>query len=179
MCNEIGMHSPLDTRTAVPKAYLAYFPALLPQTLLRERAILIEPTSVIETGNVTVTEEIAPPQDYETRNPTPLDTFGSATEATLGTVVYARSGDKGANANIGLFVHEPDEYEWLRSMLTKKGMQRLLGEDWNESYHLERVEMPGIRSIHFVIYGILGRGVSSSARLDNFSKGIADYLRAK
>jgi hypothetical protein len=32
-----------------------------------------------------------------------------------------------------------------------------------------------MRAIHFVVYGILGRGVSSSSRLDGF----ADYLRDK
>jgi hypothetical protein len=134
---------------------------------------------VIDAGNVTVTEEIAPNLDYETREPVPLESFGPTTRAPLGDLVYARSGDKGANANVGFFVHEPDEYRWLQSVMTKSTMQKLLRGDWNETYHLERVEMHGILAVHFVIYGILGRGVSSSARLDTFSKGLADYLRSQ
>lgn len=42
---------------------------------------------------------------------------------------------------------------------------------------LERVEFPRIWAVHFVVYGILGRGVSSSSRLDALGKGCADYLR--
>lgn len=33
--------------------------------------------------------------------------------------------------------------------------------------------------MRFVVYGILGRGVSGSARLDGLGEGVADYLRDK
>jgi hypothetical protein len=57
-------------------------------------------------------------------------------------------------------------------------MKALLGDDWREDeYFIERVEFPHIRAVHFVVYGILGRGVSSSSRLDGFGKGVADWLR--
>jgi hypothetical protein len=52
-------------------------------------------------------------------------------------------------------------------------------DDWDESFLVERVEFPYIHAVHFVIYGILGRGVSSSSRLDGFGKGFADYIRDK
>jgi hypothetical protein len=80
---------------------------------------------------------------------------------------------------VGFFVRQADEYPWLCSLLTKGKVIELLGEDWRPEYHLERVEMPRIYAVHFVIYGILGSGVSSSTRVDCFGKGVADYLRAK
>ena len=58
-------------------------------------------------------------------------------------------------------------------------MQELLSEEWQEGYAIERVEFPAIMAVHFVIYGYLGRGVSSSSRLDCLGKGFADYLRDK
>lgn len=52
-------------------------------------------------------------------------------------------------------------------------MQALLAGDWREHYFIERCEFPGILAIHFVVYGILGRGVSSSTILDSLGKGFA------
>lgn len=54
-----------------------------------------------------------------------------------------------------------------------------MGEDWQEDYWLERVEFPNIYAVHFVIYGILGRGVSGSTRLDSLGKAFADFMRDK
>lgn len=41
------------------------------------------------------------------------------------------------------------------------------------------MEFPNIYAVHFVIYGILGRGVDSSTLLDSLGKGFADYVRDK
>ncbi|BCR90491.1 uncharacterized protein ACHE_60377A [Aspergillus chevalieri] len=63
--------------------------------------------------------------------------------------------------------------------MTRERMRELIGEDWKKGFFIERVEFEGIRAVHFVIYGILGRGVSSSSRLDGFGKGFVDYVRDK
>lgn len=63
--------------------------------------------------------------------------------------------------------------------MTISRMRDLLGDDWDDSFSIERVEFPHIHAVHFVIYGILGRGVSSSSRLDGYGKGFADYIRDK
>ena len=55
----------------------------------------------------------------------------------------------------------------------------MIGDDWRKSYFIERVEMPMIYAVHFVVYGLLGRGVSSSIILDSLGKGFADYIRSK
>ena len=36
------------------------------------------------------------------------------------------------------------QYEWLRSYLSHEGMKELIGDDWRDEYHLERVEFPNI-----------------------------------
>lgn len=115
--------------------------------------------------------------DYDTTDPKSISTFGPMRHTRLGDIVLGRSGDKGANLNVGFAVREADEWEWLRSTLDHKEMQRLMGDEWDDSFKLERVELPGIKAVHFVIYGILKRGVVASARLDAFGKGFADYIR--
>lgn len=104
---------------------------------------------------------------------------GPIKDIRLGEVVFARSGDKGSNLNLGLFVPNPAHWDWLQSYMTISRMQSLLGTDWRDTFFIERVEFPHIHAVHFVIYGILGRGVSSSSRLDGFGKGFADYIRDK
>lgn len=37
--------------------------------------------------------------------------------------------------------------------------------------------MPNIKAVHFVIYGPLGRGVTSSKLLDGLGKGFTDFIR--
>lgn len=64
--------------------------------------------------------------------------------------------------------------------MSRKRMWELLGGDAAKGvYRIERVEFPRIKAVHFVVYGLLGRGVSSATRLDAFGKGFADYFRDK
>lgn len=63
--------------------------------------------------------------------------------------------------------------------MTRERLHALMGEDLDKSVFVERVEFPRIYAVHFVVYGVLGRGVSSSSRLDGFGKGVADFVRDK
>ncbi|KAJ6180460.1 Protein of unknown function DUF1446 [Penicillium mononematosum] len=94
----------------------------------------------------------------------------SPTRSTrLGDIALARSGDKGSNLNFGILVPDATHWSWLRSYMSVERMREMLANenDWDESFLVERVEFPYIHAVHFVIYGILGRGVvSSSSRLD-------------
>ncbi|KAJ4292789.1 hypothetical protein N0V90_009452 [Kalmusia sp. IMI 367209] len=191
-----GFHSTSDHRTAIPKPYISYYPAIYPQSQLKT-SINILSQSVV--GLLTTTISTTPPPkfealskraSYESNNPFPLDTWGQTISARLGDVVLARSGDKGGNANIGFFIPTalPSAYalesplygqcwDWLRSTLTINKLKEMMGESWDDSFYVERVEFPKILAVHFVVYGVLGRGVSGSSRLDSFAKGMGDWLR--
>ncbi|KAF7898974.1 uncharacterized protein EAF01_008187 [Botrytis porri] len=115
-------------------------------------------------------------------SPQPLSTFGPSKIVRLGDIALARSGDKGANLICWIFIpssSNPKLCTWLQNHFSRSKMQELLGEEWKEGYVIERVEFPAIMAVHFVIYGYLGRGVSSSSRLDCLGKGFTDYLRDK
>ena len=61
--------------------------------------------------------------------------------------------------------------------MTRDTLRQLISDDWKDEPFMERVEFPKIFSVHFVVYDILGRGVSSSTLLDSWGKGCADFIR--
>ncbi|MCJ1304091.1 hypothetical protein MMC08_006903 [Hypocenomyce scalaris] len=179
-----GFHCALDMRTAFPKSFIAYYPALYAQDSLEEAIILLNTQdqsieTEVSVGHPPKYEPLEKRDDYDTAGPQVLTSFGPTRRMRFGDIALGRSGDKGANINVGIFVRSAKLWEWLRNFLSKERMKELIGEDWTESYWLERVEFANIYAVHFVIYGILGRGVSSSARLDCLGKGFADYIRDK
>ncbi|PGH11599.1 hypothetical protein AJ80_07069 [Polytolypa hystricis UAMH7299] len=131
---------------SAPTPFLGYYPALISQSEVQR----------IPVGAPPKTEPLQPRANYETKNPVDISQFGPTQDVPLSDLVLARSGDKGPNINIGLFVHTTEEWEWLRTFLTAKKMQELMGTDWKDSYFIERVEFVGIRAVHFVIYGLWG-----------------------
>ncbi|EMC92116.1 hypothetical protein BAUCODRAFT_276576 [Baudoinia panamericana UAMH 10762] len=177
-----GFHSSLDYRTAAPRPFLGFYPAVIDQSGLEESINLIDQTSgkvrKIVVGPPKKTEPIQDREDYEPTDPVDLRTFGETIMAPLGDIALGRSGDKGANVNCGLYVHSDEEWDWLRSLMTKAQMRKMMGSDWQEWYHLERCEFPDIKAVHFVVYGPLGRGVSSSKILDALGKGFCEWIRA-
>jgi hypothetical protein len=90
----------------------------------------------------------------------------------------ARSGDKGGNANLGVWVKTDEAYEWLDSFLTVEKLRELMPAE-TDGLDVQRYPLPNIKAINFVIVGLLGEGVASSVRLDPQAKGLGEYLRAK
>ncbi|GKZ67149.1 hypothetical protein AnigIFM63309_000127 [Aspergillus niger] len=166
--------------SAIPLPFLAYYPALVKQSEIQEKINLVDASNCIssyDTGHPPQYQDLTPRENYDPADP---QIFTSPTKKLrLGDIALGRSGDKGGNLNCGLFVANPNHWLWLRSYFTRDRMRELIGGDWNDSFFIERVEFPNIMAVHFVIYGILGRGVSSSSRLDGFGKGFVDYVRDK
>lgn len=191
-----GYHSTIMTNPsqAVPRPFLGYYPGLYRQSDLHLKVshVTADGTTTRETriDAPRETQPLATPESYDPDRPTPLADFGESRSMEFGQAVLARSGDKGGNINVGFLPrsHGQDttdretqarHWQWLRSFLTLDKMKELMGEDWKREYSIERVEFPGIKAVHFVIYGILGRGVTSSPVLDNLGKGFADYIRGR
>lgn len=157
---------------------MAYYPSLYPQNDLEESVTIIN-GETISAGHPSAYKDLEKRASYDTTSPTPLSSFGPTKSVPLGDLVLARSGDKGSNLNVGFFVQTPEQYSWFKSFFSLAKFKELMGEDWQEDYWLERVEFPNIYAVHFVIYGILGRGVSGSTRLDSLGKAFADFMRDK
>ena len=102
---------------------------------------------------------------------------GPTERVPLGTVCGARSGDKGGNANVGLWTRTDDAYTWLRAYLTVERFRELVPEA--ADLEIDRYEFPNLRALNFVVKGLLGDGVASSVRFDPQAKGFGEYLRSR
>jgi len=102
---------------------------------------------------------------------------GPARRAPLGLVAGARSGDKGGNANIGVWVRTDDAWRWLAHTLTVDLLRELLPE--TAHLRVTRHPLPGLRALNFVVEGILGEGVAAQHRFDPQAKALGEWLRSR
>ncbi len=150
-----------------------YEPACVPAADVPQEVVLLggEPksiSSVIPAASVDV--EPAP-------EPNAAVPGGPTTRAPLGRVYGARSGDKGGNANLGIFARSDEAWAWLDQFLTVDKLRQLLPEI--APLELERHRLPAIRSLNFLIHGILEQGVAASTRQDPQAKSLGEWLRAR
>ena len=111
----------------------------------------------------------------------PADTgrvAGPTVRAPLGRVAGARSGDKGGNANIGLWARDDAGYAWLAAFLTAERVRELLGPE-AAALPIDAYPLPNLRAVNVVVHGLLGDGVASSTRPDPQAKGLGEYLRSR
>jgi len=94
----------------------------------------------------------------------------------LGVIAGARSGDKGGNANVGVWVRTQAEFAWLDGYLTADRLASLVPPV--ADCPIERYRLPNLLALNFVIVGLLGRGVAASTRLDPQAKALGEELRA-
>jgi hypothetical protein len=80
---------------------------------------------------------------------------------------------------VGLWVRDSSAWPWLQNFLTIPRLIDLLGGDWRPNYKVERFEAANLYAVHFVIYGILQEGVSSSTIIDGFAKSLGEFIRAR
>src|SRR6185437_3252421 len=170
-------------------AYGVYWPTSVPAGLVSTQVVIDgEP---VWSGSARAEPTLTNPPDLAQGGPSsnppparatpPASTappdFGAPTaRAALGTIVGARSGDKGGNANLGVWVRTDTEYAWLEAYLTAERLAELLPSI--AELPVARHCLPNLFAINFVIAGLLGRGVAASTRLDPQAKALGEELRA-
>ncbi|GAA3942462.1 DUF1446 domain-containing protein [Actinomadura viridis] len=173
-----GMYLERAERSA--SAYGVYWPALVPVGVLR-------PEVVFQDGR-RLTVPHPPTEHYDprpiadaSREPRPADgdrpMDGDTVLAPLGRLIGARSGDKGGDANIGLWARTNEAYAWLRDHLDEDRFRALLTEA--AGLAVERYELPNLRAVNFVVRGLLGDGVAATTRPDPQAKGLGEYVRSR
>lgn len=169
--------------TAGAQAFGVYWPTVVPAPLIRQEV------TVPGRGSVTV-EPVLPPDPpvvakvAAVRRPAAApwpagaaEGRGPAVRAPLGRVAGARSGDKGGNANLGVWARTDQAYQWLAGFLTVEMLRKLLPE--TAPLPVQRYELPNLRAVNFVIAGLLGEGAAASTRLDPQAKSLGEWLRAR
>jgi hypothetical protein len=102
---------------------------------------------------------------------------GPNVRAPLGLVAGARSGDKGGDANVGVFVRDDQAWVWLDELFTTDCFRALLPE--TADLVVDRYPLPNLRAVNFVVRGLLQEGVAASTRNDAQAKSLGEWLRAR
>jgi len=104
-------------------------------------------------------------------------TSTSYSEIYLGELFAARSGDKGGNANLGVYGKTAQSYAFLHNYLTIEELKKLLPD--TSKFDIVRYEFPNLHGLNFYIKGFLGEGVAANNKIDGQAKTLGEYLRAK
>jgi hypothetical protein len=153
--------------------YGVFRPALVPAELVPQHVAVLGAAR-------TVVDSVAPPADVTVEvdaPPTPPPAPGPTAPAPLGRVVGARSGDKGGNANLGVFARSDEGWRWLDSFLSTDRLRVLLPE--TAALRIDRYRLPRLRSLNFVVHDLLEEGVAASTRQDAQAKGLGEWLRSR
>jgi hypothetical protein len=95
----------------------------------------------------------------------------------LWVLIGARSGDKGGDANVGVWADDDALAAWLQRDLSTDAFKVLLPEI--ASFAVSRYPLPNLRAVNFVVHGLLGWGVASNLRLDTQAKSLGELLRSR
>ena len=164
-----GFHLTSPPSDATP--YGVYWPALVPAHEVDHRVVLPD-GSVVGVGPPIVTPRTVDLPAV----PVPAPPTGPTADVPLGYVFGARSGDKGGNANLGVWARSDEGWGWLAHELTVDRVRALLPEV--RGLEVRRYELPNLRALNFVVVGLLGEGVASSTLSDPQAKALGERLRA-
>jgi hypothetical protein len=138
------------------------------------REVIADPRTADVPADPAVGQRPSPypaPQDHLTRR------------HPLGTFVHARSGDKGGNANIGLWVKNDgspkyaERVTWLTKFLSPRRVRELIPEA--ADLEVEVYVLPNLGGVNVLIHGLLDEGVAATSRFDPQAKGLAEWVRSR
>ena len=96
-------------------------------------------------------------------------------EVPLERLAWARSGDKGDKANIGVIARKPEYFPWIAAALDESYVASRF-EHFMASPEIDRYVLPGLPALNFVLHHALGGGGVASLRNDPQAKGYAQIL---
>jgi hypothetical protein len=146
----------------------------VPQASVAHTAVLPSGDRLAIPAPGTTSGKLSPGRHMET---TTSGKLCQSRRVPLGTIVGARSGDKGGDANLGVWARTEPAFDWLRGFLTVDRLRQLLPE--TGPLRVDRYELPNLRALNFVVYGLLGRGVAASTRFDPQAKALGEWLRSR
>lgn len=121
---------------------------------------------------VPVQVDIAP-----SKPPVPAEAIGDDDDLVtcrLEELAWARSGDKGNTANIGVIARQGDYMPWIWRALDEAAIARVF-TPWLRG-EVERFAVPGIGGMNILLHDVLGGGGIASLRDDAQGKGYAQIL---
>lgn len=92
----------------------------------------------------------------------------------LRTLAFARSGDKGAHANIGVIARSKEAYDCLVKELTANVVAAFFKD--LAPAKVKRYELPNLQALNFILEGVLQGGGSRSLRSDAQGKALGQAI---
>ncbi|AKL66647.1 exopolyphosphatase [Streptomyces sp. Mg1] len=169
--------------TAAPgpaQPYGVFTSAEVPAASVPHTAVLPNGTRLPVPPAIAVPPALVAPQPSPAPPPPPAvppGPTGPTRRGPLGALVGARSGDKGGDANVGVWVESDAAWAWLHATLTVDTFQALLPE--TAGLPVARHVLPHLRALNFTVPGLLGDGVASGHRFDPQAKALGEWLRAR
>lgn len=158
------------------RPYSIYWPTLVPAADVEQRVSL----DGVEIVRVPALSPMAQPTGGEVdapSTPTEAPAETPTTDAPLGLVAGARSGDKGGDANIGLWVRSDDAWPWLLATVTPDRVRAWIPQAADK--RVDVYPLPNLRAVNVVVRGHLHRGVADGVGLDPQAKGLGEWVRAQ
>jgi hypothetical protein len=109
----------------------------------------------------------------------PSPATDGAVDVPLVKLAWARSGDKGDKANIGVIAREAAYLPYITAALTEDAVASRFAHFLDTSAGggtVERFDLPGSHAVNFLLHDVLGGGGVASLRADPQAKAYAQIL---
>ncbi|MEH6606513.1 MAG: acyclic terpene utilization AtuA family protein [Pseudomonadales bacterium] len=157
-----------------------------PQPLIRVHSALLDKSQVavkVQLGSEIIVDEPylsdgeSEPVKNEHVELESVDLSGETIEVPLEKLAYARSGDKGDNANIGIMARKVEYLPILQDQITAQAVDDYFAHLVKGD--VERFDVPGLYAYNFLLTEALGGGGTASLRLDSQAKTYGQMLLSK
>lgn len=91
-------------------------------------------------------------------------------------LAWARSGDKGNHANIGVIARSKEYLPYIKAALTCESVAQFMAHTFDGNPVVKGWELPGINALNFLLENSLGGGGICSLRIDPQGKAYAQQL---
>jgi hypothetical protein len=168
----VGMTGSFGAGRVSASPVIRMFSCLVPKTLV--------PVTVDVDGHQIAMQEGARSGGFDAKSlpmeaPAASPPSSGATETVpLVALAYGRSGDKGDNANIGIFARKPEYQPILEAEVTEEAVAKYFAHRINGK--VSRWRLPGINGFNFLLRQALGGGGMASLKADPLAKAFAQML---
>ena len=177
----------MTTPPQKPSPFGIYRPAYVDRSAVEHTVVHHDGTREVIADPIEFIEQVAAHElsrDFGQRpSPYPAPTDTITRRMPLGSFVHARSGDKGGNANLGLWVKNDGSpkydarVQWLAKMVKARKVRELIPEA--DDLDIDVYVLPNLGAVNVVIHGLLGDGVAASTRFDPQAKGLGEWFRSR
>ena len=164
-----GFANMLGGRPAVSSS-IRLFSFLLPKDQITTTVQLNDKQYIVETDTPKSNHINSKPNVYDSYDK--LDITDK--EVALVKLAYARSGDKGDHANIGVIARKPEYLPYIQNALSIETVAKYFSHILQGD--VERWNVPGINALNFLLKNSLGGGGMASLNVDPQGKAYAQQL---